>query len=111
MVERSPNALPNVIGPQCIDERRLVANIKPTSMHLIHIRAADIYELRLKLPADKASALQQLTEGANGQRAIVLVSGKAVIDSAFFGPFSGDTFVISADSEDAGVKTASLFVK
>jgi hypothetical protein len=111
IVERSPNALPSVYGPQCVDQRHQVTNIKPTSMRLIHLKAANLYELRLQIPADKASALQQLTQNADGQRTIVLVADKAIIDSMLFGPFTGDIFVISADSEDDGVKTASLFVK
>lgn len=111
IVEPSPKALPGVYGPQCVDRWHQVANIKPTSMRLKHLRSVGIYELRLQLPADKASALKQLTERANGQRVIVLASDRAIIDSMLNGPFSGEVFAISADSEDEGVRKASLFVK
>ena len=111
MVERSPKAEQSVYGPQCVDQRRQVANIKPTSMRLVHLKTVGIYELSLQLPADEASALKELTRGANGQAVIVLVSDKAVVDSKMNAPFSGQVFMISADSEEAGVRMASLFVK
>lgn len=111
LVERAHNAQPSVLGPQCVDVRRRVADIKPTSMNMVHLKKLDQYEVRLMLNPSDALALQKLTATASGQRTILLVAGRAVIDSAFFGPFHGNVFEISADTEDDGVKTASLFVK
>ena len=111
LVERAHNAQPSVLGPQCVDVRRRVIDIKPTSMNMVHLKKLDQYEVRLTLNPNDALALQKLTATASGQRTILLVSGHAVIDSAFFSPFHGNVFEISADTEDDGLKTASLFVE
>jgi len=111
LVERAHNAQPSVSGLQCVDVRRRVVDIKPTSMNMVHLKKLDQYEVRLTLNPNDALALQKITATASGQRTILLVSGQAVIDSAFFGPFHGNVFEISADTEDDAIKTASLFVK
>ncbi|MFC5740231.1 hypothetical protein [Dyella tabacisoli] len=108
-VARSAQALGDVHPTECVDKRKLASNVRPVAVSWVHNKAADLYMVIIRMNAQDAAAIAQLTASVTNQKMIIYGGDRAILSSRLYSPFHGDKFYISADSLEDARHTVSVF--